>query len=724
LGVIRICEASTLPTRDEEPRSIPNEMGVSTLRRHYRHSVWNRGEVGLKAENGSFVRVLTGSQGRTKLKFRHVKWPETEWKMERRGIWLVASCLMVAALVLASCGPAAVEEKEEAVVEEEAVEEEVEAPPPEEGVVEEEDVVEEEATAPPEEEGAAEEEQEASGAEPIPVSGVPIVFEFSEVVVPAGSDRRNLAVAFHSIRYLDADGNTIEELIFGTSEANTLQEEGWFGNEEWSDVGPVQWTGGPSKKASMRLRIPEDTVRLQLKVNPIVEGMWMDVTVDGELVERLGLCVGWHLGYVPIGEAPQTATPAGEAPGSTTPTGTGPQVDASTLDQKVLFGYQGWFGCPEDGSRFDGWVHWFKGNTPTASEVRVDFWPDISELTEDELFATDMTLPDGSPAMVFSSYTEETVVRHFRWMEEYGIDGVFSQRFIVGLSDPCSFERLNQVLQNVRAGAEAHGRVFVVMYDITGSEDRLVEEIKNDWAYLVDILKVTESPNYLHHDGRPVLAIWGPGFTDRNATPEQTMELIDYLQSTAPPEYRVTLIGGVPTHWRTLSGDSLSDPNWAEVYRSFDVISPWLVGRFADEAGADSLKNSVMLPDMAEASASGIEYMPVVWPGFSWHNQYSSYPLNQIPRNGGHLYWRQVYNAISAGATMLYVAMFDEVDEGTAMFKLAPTAEQIPAQGFFVPLDTDGYALPSDWYLRLGGETGRALRGEIRLSAQLPLTPE
>jgi len=559
-----------------------------------------------------------------------------------------------------------------------------------------------------------------------PVPEVPVVFEFSEVVIPSTGDPRPLAVAFHSISYLDGDRNTIRELLFGTPEANALQEEGWYGNEEWPGVGPFQWAGGSSKRASMRLPIPEGTERLLLKINSIVEGMWMDVMVDGELVERLGLCVGWHLGYVPIGEAPQTATPAGEAPESTTPTGTGPQVDASTLDQKVLFGYQGWFGSPGDGSRFDGWVHWFRENTPTASKVTVDYWPDISELTEDELFATNMTLPDGNPAMVFSSYTEKTVVRHFRWMEEYGIDGVFSQRFIVGLSDPCMFERRNQVLRNVRAGAEAHGRVFAVMYDVSSDlpGDTLVEEIKNDWAYLVDILKITESPCYLHHDGRPVLAIWGLGFTHVDVTPEQAMELIDYLRSTAPPEYRVTLMGGIPTHWRTLSGDSLSDPDWADVYRSFDIISPWLVGRFADEASADSFRNNVMLPDMTEASASGIEYMPVVWPGFSWHNLFPDYPLNQIPRDGGHFYWRQVYNAITAGATMLYVAMFDEVDEGTAMFKLAPTAQQIPVEGFFVPLNIDGYALPSDWYLRLGGETGKALRGEIPLSAQLPLTPE
>jgi len=36
-------------------------------------------------------------------------------------------------------------------------------------------------------------------------------------------------------------------------------------------------------------------------------------------------------------------------------------------------------------------------------------------------------------------------------------------------------------------------------------------------------------------------------------------------------------------------------------------------------------------------------------------------PQNQIPRNRGQFYWKQVYGAIKEGADMLYVAMFDEV---------------------------------------------------------------
>ncbi len=57
---------------------------------------------------------------------------------------------------------------------------------------------------------------------------------------------------------------------------------------------------------------------------------------------------------------------------------------------------------------------------------------------------------------------------------------------------------------------------------------------------------------------------------------------------------------------------------------------------------------------------------------------------------------------------MLYGAMFDEVNEGTAMFKMLPNKKEAPVQGVppensFVTLDADGCHLPSDWYMRLAG---------------------
>jgi hypothetical protein len=72
---------------------------------------------------------------------------------------------------------------------------------------------------------------------------------------------------------------------------------------------------------------------------------------------------------------------------------------------------------------------------------------------------------------------------------------------------------------------------------------------------------------------------------------------------------------------------------------------------------------------------------------------------------------------------MIYGAMYYEVDEGTAMFKLVTTPAQLPAQGKFVPLNVDGYNLNSDWYLRLADQAGKMLRGEIPVTSTIPITP-
>jgi hypothetical protein len=57
------------------------------------------------------------------------------------------------------------------------------------------------------------------------------------------------------------------------------------------------------------------------------------------------------------------------------------------------------------------------------------------------------------------------------------------------------------------------------------------------------------------------------------------------------------------------------------------------------------------------------------------------------------------------------------------MYKLAPTAAQLPAQGTFVPLNVDGYNLGSDWYLRLADQAGKMLRGELPVTSIIPITP-
>ena len=65
---------------------------------------------------------------------------------------------------------------------------------------------------------------------------------------------------------------------------------------------------------------------------------------------------------------------------------------------------------------------------------------------------------------------------------------------------------------------------------------------------------------------------------------------------------------------------------------------------------------------------------------------------------------------------MAYVAMFDEVDEGTAIFKVSNTP---PPQGDFVTYEGQ----PADWYMRLTAEGSKILSGEKSNTPIIPISP-
>lgn len=387
-------------------------------------------------------------------------------------------------------------------------------------------------------------------------------------------------------------------------------------------------------------------------------------------------------------------------------------IDASTLNHKVMAGYQGWFMTSDDGSGA-GWRHWAR-STPNASNISFDLWPDLREFPASELTPTSFKYANGNTAGLYSAYNAATVERHVKWMRDYGIDGVFVQRFI---GEAINMRPVrDRVLQNVRLAAEKQGRVFANMYDISGgNSSTLVNDIKNDWIHLVDDLGITGSSRHVRHNGLPVVSIWGFGFSDRPGSASQLADLLQWFKSGAPAKYRASVMLGVDDDWRSHASA------WKSAYRSAAVLSPWSVGRYSDNNGADNYRAVNIAPDLAALSGTGVAYMPVVWPGFSWYNlQKGSSPLNKVPRRGGRFFWHQAYNAISAGSKMVYVAMFDEVDEGTAMFKIAENAGQLPTTGKFVPLNADGETVPSDWYLRLMGEASKMLRGERTLTATMP----
>jgi hypothetical protein len=401
-----------------------------------------------------------------------------------------------------------------------------------------------------------------------------------------------------------------------------------------------------------------------------------------------------------------------------------PNPNPKTLDRKVLLGYQGWFNCPGDGAPENNWRTWARG-VPAAGTLTIDMYPDLSEFVPADLCAVPGLTLGGRTAYLYSAWNRNIVARHFQWMKEYGLDGVLIQRFVTTI--PRKRASGDVVLRNILAGAAASGRVVAIEYDVTGSKlDDFVEVMREDWKYLVDELKITAHPGYLHHNGKPLLSIWGPGLhEDRHVPhdPAAARRMLDWFQSEAPARYRVTYMGGTPSRWRTLTNDARPETGWSEFYQKMDVVQPWAVGRYRDLAGVDKWKVDMVVPDLALARKNKQIYMPVIFPGFSWHNLKRETEPNRIPRLRGEFLWRQAYNAKVAGATVLKIAMFDEVNEGTAIFKTAARRQDAPDQGFWLTLDADGATLPSDWYLRLAGEITRMFHGEIPPHAALPDKP-
>lgn len=379
----------------------------------------------------------------------------------------------------------------------------------------------------------------------------------------------------------------------------------------------------------------------------------------------------------------------------------------------VMAGYQGWFHKPAKGL-------WFGDE----NKVRIDMWPDVSEY--ENTYPTGLKHADGSQARFFSSDDEQTVKTHFRWMKEYGLDGVFMQRFWHAAS-PKARTR-NNVLRNAMKYAGEYDRAIGVMYDLSGLNPKTdnCSMLIDDWKYLVDSLKVTNPDGdntYVFYNGKPLVTIWGVGFPDRpyNIRNIGLENFIDFLKND--PEYGgCSVMIGVPTFWRDLNADCVNDPYLHHLICKCDIVLPWMVQRFTPLLHNDMDRyRDVILGDMQWCAEHNIGYVPLVTPGFSWHNL-SRFefpddvkPSGSIPRQGGRFYWQQIYTALNAGAKMLYVAMFDEVNEGTAIFKCTdnpPVGKDIE----FVGMDGQ----PSDHYLWLTGEAGRMLRNEIPLTKKMP----
>ena len=429
-----------------------------------------------------------------------------------------------------------------------------------------------------------------------------------------------------------------------------------------------------------------------------------------------------------------------------------------TYEGLIMAGYQGWFGCPGDGcSGVHGkcFYHYQENGMFKPGPLRnsIDFWPDMTEY--EKTYKTDFKFDDGSPAYVYSAYDESSVMLHFKWMKEYGIDGVFMQRFVGEvIGNSSGKDHFDKVLSHAMKASNKYERAISFAYDLSGGlmyNGRTVDMVVADAKAIMDKYNLKDrnagQKYYLYENGKPLVCVWGVGFSDnRKYTVADCAELVEKLQGLG---YSVLL--GVPTYWRALKTDCLSDNAIHDLIKKCDAVFPWFVGRY-NGSNYGSFKSNIK-SDIDWCKTNKVVYAPLCYPGFSWENMNPT-GTSTIARKKGDFLWTQLYNCIYYGAKCIYIAMFDEIDEGTAIYKTMRKSEapsNVPEDKYYVVYKGGSWSISntevtglsgSDWcklgsevgtvfqgvedgletdhYLYLVGQAGKMLRGEIPMQSKQP----
>jgi len=371
---------------------------------------------------------------------------------------------------------------------------------------------------------------------------------------------------------------------------------------------------------------------------------------------------------------------------------------------KVTVGYQGWFACIGDGAPINAWWHWSNNWSQAPSPTNngtLRAWPDMREYPKGYQTAY-ANLGNGQPATLFSSYDQTTVNLHFLWMQQNNIDTAALQRFNPNGGEGATRDA---VAGRVRTAAETYGRKFYIMYDVTNWTN-MQSEIKADWTSKMSAHAASGA--YARQQGRPVVGIWGFGFDDANHPWDAAtcLDVVNWFKSQG-----CYVMGGVPRGWRTATAGSRA--GYLGVYHAFNMLSPWMVGAIGTIAEADNAYTSLTVPDLADCTANGVDYQPCVLPG----------DVSGRQRVHGDFMWRQFYNMVRGGVQSIYISMYDEFNEGNQIVKTAESAAYLPTNSGLLGLNEDGTACSSDYYLRLTGDGGRMLKGQIALTATRPTAP-
>jgi hypothetical protein len=238
------------------------------------------------------------------------------------------------------------------------------------------------------------------------------------------------------------------------------------------------------------------------------------------------------------------------------------------------------------------------------------------------------------------------------------------------------------------------------MYDLSGCSPADLLLI-NDWNELQTTFSLfdnVKNPTYLRHNKKPLLVIWGVGFSDgRKYSIADVQSMVNTLKG---PE---TIMLGVPYYWRTLHENNTL---LHTVIKSVDIIMPWAVGRY-NSGSYSNTASATLAGDISWCKTNNIHY-DLYFPDLAGEISkmiiiYTiKFPVTKV------IFF--VAGAKMAGAESLYLA-FDEIDEGTAIFKCLNEGNlPLNGAGKFIGIEPE---LGTDYYLWLAGKATEWIHVQI-----------
>jgi len=310
-----------------------------------------------------------------------------------------------------------------------------------------------------------------------------------------------------------------------------------------------------------------------------------------------------------------------------------------------------------------------------------------------------------------------------------------------------------KVFENCLRAAKENGVAVMLEYDMSGlrSTDgaNVLKMISDDWNTLNATYHLTdpkECPQYVWEKGKPLVGIYALGMNRQDtddagngvgnfATPEQYETIIDGMEGRDNVKGAVSILAGTGYYWLLNKKDSPAGnsdaqdfEDWEELYKKVAVIAPWAVGRYSSKAGFATHEAQVK-QEAQWCKENGVVYAPVSFPGFSWRNlqtqwnregtefdpSFGGNKYDACPRLRGKFLWYQMGNYKQWGADALFIAMFDEVDEGTAIYKCAHkdrtpiNKNEYLTDGKFLYYEDD---IDSGYYMYLVGEAAKWMKAK------------